>query len=243
MGSTGSATVAEMAVKSSTAAHVFESLGLDYLSGSTRSFEEACRDKQLDPAAVLAEIERRSKETTPRPDWVSAPLAELTAHIVSTHHAFLKRELPLLSERMARVAEVYGERDRAMLSELPGVFLRLCEELNLHMRKEEMMLFPTIDTYEAAASAGRPLPPTPFGSVANPIAMMEMEHESANGALAKLRELTSGYAVPAYACVTYRALIEGLRDLEADLHIHIHLENNILFPRAIALERAVDSRT
>ena len=175
-------------------------------------------------------------------DWSLAPLSELTRHIVATHHEYLKREMTLLDERLSRVAQVYEERDRAMLQDLPGVFESLYEEISLHMRKEEMMLFPIIEAYEAAVSTGRPLPPTPFGSVANPIRMMEMEHDSAGGALDRIRELTSGYTVPAYACDTYKALIEGLRALEADLRTHIHLENDILFPRAIALERTADSR-
>ena len=106
----------------------------------------------------------------------------------------------------------------------------------MHMRKEEMVLFPVIAAYESAVLVGSPLPGTPFRSVGNPIRMMEAEHDSAGTALADIRTITANYALPEYACVTYRSLMAGLQELERDLHMHIHLENNILFPRAIALE-------
>jgi regulator of cell morphogenesis and NO signaling len=104
------------------------------------------------------------------------------------------------------------------------------------MHKEEMILFPAIAAMEQAVNAGTPLPPSPFGTVGNPIRMMEAEHESAGQNLAEIRAITRDFEIPDYACVTYRALIEGLKELEQDLHLHIHLENNVLFPRAIALE-------
>src|ERR1035437_564340 len=104
-------------------------------------------------------------------------------------------------------------------------------------RSEELMLFPFLEQYGRSETLGRPLPPVPFGSVANPIGMMEREHEGAGGALLEIRELTRGFEYPSYACSTVRALFDGLKALEADLHVHIHLENNILFPRAIALEK------
>jgi regulator of cell morphogenesis and NO signaling len=109
-------------------------------------------------------------------------------------------------------------------------------ELELHIHKEEVILFPFLEQYGRAETAGKPLPPAPFGSIANPIAVMEREHESAGNGLGELRQLTNDYTYPAYACSTVRALFDGLKALEADLHVHIHLENNILFPRAVALE-------
>lgn len=105
------------------------------------------------------------------------------------------------------------------------------------MHKEELMLFPFLEQYGRSEALGRPLPPVPFGSVANPIGVMEREHEGAGGALLEIRELTRDFEYPSYACSTVRALFDGLKALEADLHVHIHLENNILFPRAIALEK------
>jgi regulator of cell morphogenesis and NO signaling len=117
------------------------------------------------------------------------------------------------------------------------VFGSLRVELEMHMHKEEAILFPFLAQYGRAETLGQPLPPIPFGSIANPIGMMEREHESAGGALAEIGEITHGFSYPPYACSTVRALFDGLKALKNDLHAHIHLENNILFPRAIALER------
>ena len=231
-----SASVAQIATASAAAVRVFEQLEIDYRFHSGRSLADARREKGLDASAVSAGINPGGSDVSPGPDWTAEPLSALIVHIVATHHGYLRRELPQIAQRLARVAEVYGQRE-PIISELPGVFSGLTDEISLHMRKEEMMLFPCIEAYEAAAVSGSRLPATPFGSVANPIRMMEYEHENAGGALARMRELTRGYSIPAYGCVTYTALMEGLRALEADLHQHIHLENNILFPRALKLEQ------
>lgn len=233
----GSASVAQIATASSAAMSVFEQLGIDYCLHGNRSLADACREKGLDASVVSAEIDRAAAEIPERQDWTTPPLSELIAHIVATHHEYLRRNLPLLSQQLERLAQVYAEREPQIMSELPQVFQALDDDLSLHMRKEEMMLFPCIASYEAAAMSGSQLPPTPFGSVANPIRMMEYEHENADAALARMRKLTNGYSIPAYGCMTYTAAMGGLRALEADLHQHIHLENNILFPRALKLEQ------
>ena len=130
----------------------------------------------------------------------------------------------------------YNERYGPTLIGLPEVYASLRAELEMHIRKEETILFPAVTAYEAAVNSGHPIPASPFGTVANPIGMMEQEHESAGQALARIREITRDFELPDYACVTYRALMSGLDELERDLHQHIHLENNILFPRALQLE-------
>ena len=138
---------------------------------------------------------------------------------------------------MAKVEKVYSAREEAVQSVagLSQVFEGLASELLMHLRKEETILFPAIESSEDALGAGQPLPRLPFGTVANPIRVLEMEHEDAGNALARLREITHNYAVPEFACVTYKAMLTGLRELEEDLHMHIHLENNILFPRTLNL--------
>jgi len=234
-----SLTVSEIAAQSLGAVRVFERLGIDYCCGGKRPVEAACRDFGLDASAVLSELDlamaaRPANET----DWSKAPLHSLIGHIVGTHHVHLRLELPRLSQRLEKVMRVYGQRDNHTLAPLPALLDGLRSELELHMRKEEMVLFPFIEKAEAAIHAGLPAPAAPFGSVANPIAMMEQEHDGAGVALRRMRETTNNYAVPDYACITYRSLLEGLRELEQDLHLHIHLENNILFPRAIAMEKA-----
>ncbi len=232
------ATVADIAAGSLAAVRVFERLGIDYCCGGKRPLAEVCRQKGLD-----AEMVQRELDAAPRPDgtardWNTAPLQELAAHIVATHHQYLRREFQPLSERLAKVYRVYNERYGDTLIGLPETFNGLRSELELHMLKEEKILFPAIAAAESAATAWRPAPASPFGAVGNPIRTMEAEHESAGRALADIRRITRDFEIPAHACVTYRALMTSLEELEHDLHVHIHLENNILFPRAIQLERA-----
>jgi regulator of cell morphogenesis and NO signaling len=234
---TETTTVAEMAASSIAAVRVFEKFGIDYCCGGKRPLAEVCLEKGYDAEAIQRELEAAvAGVQTADTDWSAASLGELIRHIVDTHHEYLRREFPALQTRLDKVYRVYNERYGPTLLGLPDVFAAVRAELEMHTRKEEMILFPTIAAYEAAVESGQPLPTAPFGSVANPIHMMEAEHESAGDALAKIRKITSDFQLPEYACVTYRALMAGLQDLERDLHIHIHLENNILFPRAQKLE-------
>lgn len=228
--------LSELAAASLAAVRVFEEHGLDYCCGGARPLEEAAREKGLSAAALIEEIEGSEAASGAERDWRTAGLAELMEHILSTHHEYLKLNLPALSKRLAKVAEVHGSKDPARLQALTDVFEALRAELEDHMHKEEVILFPFIERYGWAAAKGLPMPPVPFGSIANPIRVMEREHTSAGDALARLRELTDGYRLPGWACDTVRALWRGLEELERDLHTHIHLENNILFPRAVAME-------
>ena len=230
-------TVAEIAAGSLSAVRVFEQYGIDYCCGGNRPLEEVCREKGLVEADVLELLAASAAAATNQEkDWNSAQLSELIHHIVTKHHEYLKLELPRLAQRLRKVMEVYGAQDAATLAPIPDLFAGLREEMEQHMHKEEAMLFPFIERYEACVLAGRMIPPVPFGSIANPIRVMEREHDSAGGALRQIRVSTKDYAVPAHACITYKSLLEGMREMEADLHLHIHLENNILFPRAIAME-------
>ncbi len=230
-------TLAEIAATSPAAVRTLERYGLDYCCGGKQPFAEACSGKGLDPETVLKEVGQSLGIIASDRNWRSAPLDEIVDHIVATHHEYLKLELPALSNRMDKVLAVHGSKDPDTLGRLSAVLGGLRNELEMHLHKEEMMLFPFLRQYGQAEALGRPLPPVPFGSVANPIAVMEREHSGAGDALAEIRELTNGYQYPAYACNTVRALFDGLKAMEADLHVHIHIENNILFPRAIALER------
>ena len=232
-------TVAEIAANSLGAVRVFEKFGIDYCCGGKRPLDEVCRSQGQDLEAVRREIDAALAAAAPGDkDWTTAPARELVQHIVETHHAYLRRELPATEARLHKVYRVYNERYGPTLVGLPEVFSELRAELEMHLRKEEMILFPSIVACEEAVQSGQSLPRTPFGSVANPIHMMEAEHESAGRALARIREITKDYTLPEYACVTYRALMSSLDELERDLHMHIHLENNILFPRAAQLEKA-----
>jgi regulator of cell morphogenesis and NO signaling len=230
-------TLADVAATSLNAVRTLERHGLDYCCGGKQPFDEACAAKGFKPEFVMQEIERAQGPGASERDWQTAPLDEIVQHIVGTHHEYLKLELPALGNRMNKVLAVHGSKDQQTLGRLADVFGSLRGEMEMHMHKEELMLFPVLAQYGRAETSGRPLPPVPFGSVANPIGVMEREHEGAGGALQEIRELTRGFEYPSYACSTVRALFDGLKAMEADLHVHIHLENNILFPRAIALEQ------
>jgi regulator of cell morphogenesis and NO signaling len=232
-------TIAEIAASSLAAVRVFEKYGIDYCCGGKRPLSAVCREKGYDAEAVQGELDAALAQSAgPARDWNRAPLSELLRHIVTTHHQHLRQELPAIQTRLDKVYRVYNQRYGPTLTGLPEVFAALRAELELHIGKEEMMLFPAIVAGEAAVNSGSPLPSSPFGTVSNPIQMMESEHESAGEALAKIREITQDFWLPEYACVTYRALMSSLAELERDLHVHIHLENNVLFPRAERLEAA-----
>lgn len=230
-------TVAEIAANSLAAVRVFEKYGIDYCCGGKRPLAEVCQEKGLAVAAVQEELDSAGGGAeTGEPDWQTAPVAELVQHILSAHHEYLRRELPAIQVRLDKVYRVYNQRYGTTLPGLPEVFGSLRAELEMHLRKEEMILFPAILANDAAVREGRPLPPLPFRTVANPIRMMGSEHDDAGEALERIREITAGFTSPAYACVTYRALMAGLSELDSDLRRHIYLENEVLFPRARRME-------
>ena len=221
-------TVGELAVENAAAARVFEKHGIDYCCGGKKSLETACQERGIALEALLGELAVSKPEPEAR-EWKDAPLHDLIPHIVMRHHAYLKSELPRIANLFAKVLRAHGERE-PRLAEAGEVFEVLKEELDAHLMKEEMILFPAIVKLEAGGNAGVPC------SIEHPIARMEYEHESAGRALAQMRHLTLDYYIPEEACNTYRALFAALIELEGDLREHIHLENNILFPRAAALQ-------
>lgn len=229
-----STSVGNWVAKHPQTSRVFEPLQIDYCCGGGKSLEQACRDRQLDPLKVLEQIEQAINHVdAPMQDWLTAPLSELCDHIEQTHHAYLKSELPRLAGLISKVVNAHGASSEK-LPQLQRVFAELRAELEPHMFKEEQVLFPAIRLIERSQEN----PAFPFGTVANPIRMMEHEHDAAGNGLAQIRDLTFEFAVPENACNTYRAMLDGLRELEKNMHQHVHKENNILFPRAIELEVA-----
>ena len=213
---------------------VFEEVGIDYCCGGAKTLEEACREKDLDPAAIVAKLDgaqAAAEGDAPGIDVATAGLTELVDHIEQTHHAYLRSERPRLEEMTGKIASVHGDRDHR-LHELKSTFRGLVQELSDHMMKEEQILFPMVRALESSEAA----PGFHCGSIANPIRQMEVEHDQAGAALARQREMTDGFSTPEWACNTYRAMLDALLLLERDLHRHIHKENNVLFPRAIQLE-------
>ena len=212
---------------------VFEAHGLDYCCGGQRELGEACAAAGFGPDKVLNEIQRlRSLNPQTSRVWSESSLTELVEHLVATHHVFTRTELARLKPLMDKVANVHGER-HPELKAISVFFMELSDDLGPHLMKEEQVLFPYILALEAGqTSAGC------FGSVANPIRAMKGEHDLVGELLHRIRDLSMDFALPEGACGSYQSLFMGLADLEADLHQHIHLENNVLFPKAIALEAA-----
>jgi len=211
---------------------------LDYCCGGKQSFAEACIAKGFNSEQILREIGEAARTSAADRDWQTAPLHELVTHIVETHHAYLKLDLPVLEARIDKVVAVHSARDPQNLPRLAEVSRALRSELECISRKKKTFCFRSSSSTDRAELQKTPVPRQPFGSIANPIAVMEREHHGAGDALEEIRALTGNYNPPPYACATVRALYAGLEALEKDLHIHIHLENNVLFPRAIALEQA-----
>jgi regulator of cell morphogenesis and NO signaling len=164
-------------------------------------------------------------------------LADLVAHIISTHHKYTREEMARLGPLFDKVCSVHGKNHPELL-QVRVSFQGLEQELTMHMMKEERVLFPYIVRMEESVIQKEPVLPPPFGSVQNPVTMMMHEHDSAGEALRSMRKASAGYTPPGDACISFQTLYKTLADFEADLHQHIHLENNILFPRAIAMEKA-----
>jgi regulator of cell morphogenesis and NO signaling len=213
-------------------ARALERLGIDYCCGGRRTLAEASAARGLDVDAVLRMLDAAcgDEETD---DWVPARPAELAEVIVATHHAYLRRELPRLAGLLHKVAAQHGVAHPELL-ELQSVFHAFRTCMNTHMNQEEWFIFPLIRRLETAVA-----PDDIPASLAGLIRAAEQDHDQGGEALARMRALTGGYAPPPDACPAYRALLAGLSELETDMHSHIHKENNILFPEAIAAEAAL----
>jgi regulator of cell morphogenesis and NO signaling len=228
-------TLADIVTGDARTARVFDRLGLDYCCHGQQTLSEAVSDRGLALSDVVSELLALGPREAgqPRDEWND--LSALTRHIVGRHHAYVRDMQPQITAWLAKLVERHGAR-HPELSDVQKTFAQLSDELLMHMTKEEKLLFPFIDVLVAALRSGSRLPPSPFGTIVNPIRVMETDHESAGDLLNRLRELTRNFEPPPDACTTYRLCYQELEQFEADLHQHVHLENNILFPRAIALE-------
>jgi len=222
---------------------VFEKHGIDYCCGGGKCLAEAATESQTALPDLIHDLQaalamESTEAATAEKDWYKAQLSELIGHILQVHHAYMKEALPRVGRLVAKVLHAHGANHGAMLRQVHDLFGALATELSGHLRKEEEVLFPYIVAAERHRNGSPERSVACFGSVGNPIRQMEHEHDSAGQVLAQLRDVTGGYSLPDDACPTFRALYEELEHMEADLHEHIHLENNILFPRAIAAESA-----
>ena len=217
---------------------VLDRFGLDYCCRGYRTLQEASIDQAVPVSEILDEL----KAIGPRPADADVPTAwtdlpGLNRHVVTTHHRYVREHQPVLQALLDKLVKRHGAGHPELI-EVREVFASLSEEMLQHMNKEENILFPFIETL-SATSAGQPRPYSPFGTILNPIRAMEQEHLEAGDLLARLRRLTNGYQPPADGCMSYRLCFDGLAKFEADLHQHVHLENYVLFPRAIALETSL----
>jgi len=218
---------------------VFDAWGIDYCCAGDRKLRAASSEKGMDLSALADWIQ----ETIADPrgadvrDWTEATVTELTQHIASTHHVFMKRELPRIENLLEKVLAVHGERHGTTLRELLATYRGFKMEIEGHLIKEEEILFPTVAAIDAFLRGHAQRPLLLCGSVEEPIRQMELEHHDAGQALAKMRSTASDYRAPRDVCASFEALYQALPGMERDLHEHIHLENNILFPAAVGLER------
>jgi regulator of cell morphogenesis and NO signaling len=219
--------VADIAAHHPRSIEVFERHGIDFCCGGRRPLAEACREHGATVDAVAAEIAAAASREVPEDRvFTDAPLGALLDHIVSRYHAALREDLPRLGRMADKVAGVHGSRHPELL-ELARVYLGLRNELEPHLGTEEERIFPAVRRLAE--------PGTPAEDVLGALHALEEEHDRAGAALARLRSLSRGFAVPDDACTTYRALYEGLARFERELHEHVHLENNVLFPRVVSL--------
>jgi regulator of cell morphogenesis and NO signaling len=221
--------VAEIAAAVPASVRIFQRYGVDFCCGGKKPLSVVCEEQGLLFADVAAAIEQAAAAPADESrDWTREPLHVLIDHIVSTYHDALREELPRLETMAARVLRVHGGRDPRVLGRIEAIVAELSADLNEHMRKEELVLFRMIRALEQK-------PATSGGSISAPIRVMEWEHDRAGELLAELRRITGGFDPPRWACETLRALYHGLGELEASMHMHVHLENNVLFPRALRL--------
>jgi regulator of cell morphogenesis and NO signaling len=235
-------TVRELAVEVPSATRVFEKVGIDYCCGGWRSLADACAIAGVTIEEVQLELTTASHAQWEEPNFHTATLEELINHVVGKHHSFTRLEIARLTALLEKVCLAHGE-NHPELFRINVLFRELGVDLEIHMTKEERVLFPYVIRTEAATKQHVPLFRPPFGTVANPVRMMMLEHDRAGEMVKEIRALSSDYVTPADACLSYQTLYSALEALEKDLHQHIHLENNILFPRAVAMEPVAEATT
>jgi len=230
--------VNEIALSNPGARHILEDAGIDYCCGGGKSLQEACLRANVPAAEILRKLRWNSEQVAPgETPWATAPLAELTKHIRERHHQYVRDSIPRLRALLAKVREKHGSNHRE-LGAIERLFADISRDMLMHMQKEEQILFPFIDSLERAAHGGEPVEAPFFQTVKNPIYSMMREHDSAGELMQQIRSSSNGYTPPSDACTSYQAAYQGLGEFERDLHLHVHLENNILFPRAVELEAA-----
>lgn len=241
MTATPDQTIREIVASDYRTAAVFQRHGLDFCCNGCRTIEQGCRDAGADAGALLQDLDAVLETPATRdPHFAAWTPPELVSYIVGNHHGYVRHAIPALLQHTRKIAEVHGAR-HGELAHVARLFERIASEMIDHMAKEERILFPFIVDLWEAGQATRAMPRAPFGPVANPIGMMEQEHRFVGDAMAEIRALTGSYRLPEDACTTYAVCFHELEAFEADLFAHVHLENNILFPKAVTLDAGARS--
>lgn len=231
-------TIGEIVAEDFRSAAVFKKYGIDFCCKGNRRIAEACEPKGIDPANIYNELENFRNVHSDNTDFNSWPLDLLADYVERMHHRYVEEKTPILIQFLQKIAKVHGER-HPELHEVYELFMESAQDLAAHMKKEELILFPFIKKMIQVQRDGTPLDTAHFGTVENPVAMMKHEHAVEGERFQKIAELTNNYQFPEDACNTYRVSFQMLEEFETDLHKHIHLENNILFPKAIELEKTL----
>lgn len=221
-------------------AQVFESLGLDFCCGGKKTINDACLEKGLEPSSVIAQLTAVENNTAIAQDFNNWEVDFLVDYIINKHHGYVKKSVPVITRHLEKVVMAHGTNHPEVIR-IKTLFDEVKTELIQHMNKEEMMLFPFIKSMKLAIQHSTKINHPPFGSVAFPISIMENEHEEAGELLAEIKMLSNGYEAPKNACNTFKVLYGELKEFEQDLHQHVHLENNILFPKASEMEKELNS--
>lgn len=231
------ATVGSFVANDYRTATVFQKYGIDFCCKGGRSIEEVCTSKNLDQTKLLAELaSAASSAKDSATDFKTWSLDLLADYIEKKHHRYIQESTPALLQFLDKLCKVHGG-NHPELFDIYREFSASAGELAAHMKKEELILFPFVRKMAEAQSKNTPFERPPFGSVQNPIYMMMDEHDTEGERFRKIETLSNGYTAPADGCTTYRVAFAMLKEFEADLHMHIHLENNILFPGAVELEK------
>jgi len=241
---TESSIVADVVTKYPHLRAYLEQLSIDYCCGGRNTLKQACEKAQLPLYEIINKLQNRIDEPTPNDshlqDWTKASLTGLVEHIVEKHHIYLKQQFPRLSILTDKVYNSHNKNHGEMLQKLIHIFNDLRMDIEMHLEKEEQILFPMIKEIEAFSLGKGHAPTVHCGSIENPIRQMILEHDTAGDLLAEIRKITNNFQLPNNACESFKALYDGLEEMERDLHEHIHLENNILFPKSVQLEKSLN---
>jgi regulator of cell morphogenesis and NO signaling len=216
-------------------AHVFKKYGIDFCCGGGITIQKACEKKNIDINSIMQDLKNIDEKVIQSQNYNNWEIDFLADFIVNTHHVYVTESLGLIDAYATKVAKVHGGHHPAVIK-IKELFELVAQDLTSHMKKEELILFPYIKKLAAANKSNLTIDKAQFGSVNNPINMMEEEHETVGNLFKEIAVLSNNYTPPAWACNTFKALYAKLDEFEQDLHIHIHLENNILFPKAIEME-------